>query len=158
MSEKLQPIDAAGLRLAIVVSRFNTPVTEPLLEGAIDFLDAHHSSADQRLVVRVPGAWELPLATQQLLKQGNWDAVIALGALIRGETSHFDYLAQQVARGLGQLSLEFGVPVVFGVLTTENAEQAFARCGGDKGNKGAEAAETAIEMALLYRGLSGQAS
>lgn len=156
MSERTQPISGAGLRLALVVSRFNRPVTERLLHGAIDFLDTHQSQADDRLVVRVPGAWELPLATQKLLQQGGWDAVIALGALIRGETSHFDYLAQQVARGLGQLALDSGVPVVFGVLTTENAEQALARCGGAKGNKGAEAAETAIEMALLYRGLESR--
>ena len=145
--------DGSGMRMALVVSRFNEPITDKLLTGAESCLDEHGCASGNRRVVRVPGAWEIPLAVKRLAELGGVDAIIALGALIRGETAHFDYLAQQVARGLGQVALETGIPVIFGVLTTESVEQALARAGGGHGHKGQEAALAALEMAQLFREL-----
>lgn len=145
--------DARGLRFAIVVARFNSAITEKLLAGACDALAKTH--ADPPQVYRVPGAFELPLAALKLAEsEEDFDAVIALGAVIRGDTPHFDYVAGEAARGLMQVSLDTGVPVIFGVLTTDNLEQAEARAGGSAtvkslGNKGFDAAMTAIEMALF---------
>ena len=140
--------DARGLKFAIVVARFNGRITEKLLEGARDALKkAHADSFDEYFV---PGAFELPLAAKQLLPR--YHGVIALGAVIRGETPHFDYVAAESARGLQQVALEGGKPVAFGVLTTDTYEQAAARAGGDRGNKGYDAAMTAIEMARFCSG------
>lgn len=148
-------LDAGDLRVAIVVSRFNDFVTGKLLAGAEACLERHGCSAERRVVVRVPGAWELPLAARKLIECDRADAVIALGALIRGDTPHFEYIAGQTAAGLASLAADRGVPVAFGVLTTENAEQATDRAGGKHGNKGWEAALAALEMANLYRMLDG---
>lgn len=129
----------------MVTSRFNTPVTEKLEQGALVRFKDLGLRDEQLLVVRVPGAVEIPFAAQMLLAQG-CDGVVALGAVIRGETAHFDYVCSSVERGCTQLQLQTQRPVIFGVLTTEDAEQAFARAGGKKGNKGADAAEVLIEM------------
>jgi 6,7-dimethyl-8-ribityllumazine synthase len=135
--------DARGLKFAVVVARFNSGITEKLLEGAQDALN--RAGADGIAVFYVPGAFELPLAARKLAEA--YDGVIALGAVIRGETPHFDYVCDAAARGLLQVSLETGTPVSFGVLTTDTVEQAEARAGGLHGNKGYDAAMTAIEMA-----------
>ena len=137
-------VDAKGLKFAIVVARFNPAITEKLLEGARDALTQAGASGVE--VFHVPGAFELPLAAKWLA-HGGYSAIIALGAVIRGDTPHFDYVAGEAARGLQQVGLETGVPVIFGVLTTDNWEQAEARAGGAAGNKGFDAAMTAIEMA-----------
>lgn len=139
-----------GKRVAVVVSRFNEVVTERLLEGARGCLTQHGVSEDAIDVLRVAGAWELPAAAAAALRRGGYDAVVALGCVIRGETPHFDYVAGEAARGLQRLAVEHDVPVTFGVLTTEDREQALARAGGDRGNKGWEAALTALEMADLF--------
>ncbi|HKQ62968.1 MAG TPA: 6,7-dimethyl-8-ribityllumazine synthase [Candidatus Polarisedimenticolaceae bacterium] len=144
-------LDAKGMKLALVVSRFNASVTERLLRGAEDCLERHGCGGDGRTVVWVPGAWELPLAVQRLASTRQYEAIVALGALIRGETPHFDVLAAQVARGLGELGLSAGVPVIFGVLTTDTLDQALERAGGKAGNAGWNAALSAVEMVSLLR-------
>jgi 6,7-dimethyl-8-ribityllumazine synthase len=145
---------AAGeLRFACVAARFNDFVVEPLLQGAIDTLKRHGVAAERIDVVRVPGAFEIPLAVSKLARSGRYDALIALGAVIRGDTPHFDYVAGECATGLAQIALECTLPVAFGVLTTDTVEQATDRAGGKDGNKGADAALTAIEMANLLRRL-----
>lgn len=140
--------DGAGRRFAIVVSRFNAAVTDRLLAGARSCLLQHGVSEAAIDVVSVPGAWELPLAAQAAATRG-YAAIIALGCVIRGETPHFDYVAGAAAQGLERVSLEAGLPVAFGVLTTDNAQQALARAGGRAGNKGWDAAMVALEMADL---------
>ena len=147
-------LDARGLRVALVVSRFNELVTERLLAGAIDCLARHGGGEDERTIVRVPGSWELPLAAKRAATSGKFDAVIALGALIRGETPHFDVLASVVSKGLSQVALAEGVPVIFGVLTTDTVEQALDRAGSKSGNKGWDAAQSAIEMVNLFRDMN----
>jgi 6,7-dimethyl-8-ribityllumazine synthase len=147
-------LDGRGMRIALVVSRFNDLVCRRLLAGAEDCLQRHGVSSDRRTIVRVPGSWEIPLVVRRLAEGGRHDAVVALGALIRGETLHFDVLAHEVARGLGRVALETGVPVGFGVLTTDTVEQAMARAGAKSGNKGWDAALSALEMASLLRRLS----
>lgn len=139
-----------GRRIAIVVSRFNENVTDRLLAGARACLEEHGVTAADTAVYSVPGAWELPLAVDRLLRAGGWDAVIALGCVIRGDTPHFDYVAGGATDGLLRASLDHGVPVAFGLLTTEDRTQALARAGGKAGNKGWDAALTALEMADLY--------
>jgi 6,7-dimethyl-8-ribityllumazine synthase len=139
--------DASGLRFAIVVARFNSEITERLLDGARKALEEAGAAGWE--VFWVPGSFELPLAAKRLAKK--YDAIVAVGAVIRGETPHFDYVAGEAARGLQQVALETGVPVAFGVLTTDTYEQAAARAGGDHGNKGYDAAMTAIEMARFGR-------
>ena len=136
-------VDARGLKFAIVVARFNSNITDKLLEGAQEGLAK--ALASDIAVFYVPGAFELPLAAQKLAK--SYDGIVALGAVIRGETPHFDYVCDAAARGLLQVSLETGTPVSFGVLTTDTLEQAEARAGGKHGNKGYDAAMTAVEMA-----------
>ena len=136
---------------AILVTRFNSFITESLLEGAKDALLRHGISENQLTVIRIPGAYEMPLVAQECAKSGKYDAVIALGAVIRGGTPHFDYVAGECAKGLGQVSLATGVPVSFGVLTTDSIEQAIERAGTKAGNKGAEAAMTALEMINLMK-------
>ncbi|MEQ1949153.1 MAG: 6,7-dimethyl-8-ribityllumazine synthase [Bryobacteraceae bacterium] len=140
-----QTTDARGLKFAIVLARFNGNITGKLLEGAVEALKK--ANADDHKVFSVPGAFELPLAAKKLARRGGYDAIIALGAVIRGDTPHFDYVAGEAARGLQDVALDTGVPVIFGVLTTDNLEQAEARAGGALGNKGYDAAMTAIEMA-----------
>jgi len=146
--------DGAGLRIALACARFNDQVTERLLKGALAGLDAHGVPSARRTVVWVPGAFELPLAAQELARSGGFDAVVCLGAVIRGETSHYDFVAGECAAGLQRVQLDRALPVVFGVLTTENLGQALERSGGALGNKGEEAAVTAIEMANLLRAVS----
>ncbi len=156
MTSAEAPLDGSRIRVALVVSRFNDLVTEKLLEGAERCLERHGCTAERRKVVRVPGAWEIPQAAKMLARGGEFDAIIGLGALIRGETPHFDVLAAEVARGLGQVGLDSGVPTIFGVLTTNTVEQALARAGAKSGNKGWEAALAALEMAGLFRDLGGR--
>src|SRR5437588_7905197 len=146
-------LDARGLRFAIVVARFNSAITERLLAGALDALARCGASSDGVEVIRVPGSWEMPLAVKAIGSQKRHDAVIALGAVIRGDTPHFDYVAGQAASGLAQAAVESDVPVAFGVLTTNTVEQAMDRAGLKSGNKGFDAAMTAIEMASLLRQL-----
>ena len=142
-------LDAAGMRVAIVAGRFNDHVTKPLLVGALDTL--HDLGVDDVPVHWVPGAFEIPLIAQRLAP--SFDAVICLGAVIRGETPHFDFVAGECAAGIRQVALETGTPVIFGVLTTDNLDQAMARTGGEHGHKGSEAARTAVEMVSLLRQL-----
>ncbi len=144
-------LDARGMRFALVVSRFNDVVSTRLLAGAEDCLNRHGCTEDGRTVVWVPGSWELPLAASHLARRGAIDGIIALGALIRGETPHFDVLAAEVAKGLAQVGLASGLPVSFGVLTTDTLEQALDRAGAKAGNKGWDAALSAIEMVALLR-------
>jgi 6,7-dimethyl-8-ribityllumazine synthase len=143
-------LQGQGVKVAIVVSRFNSFITERLLDGALDALRRHGVDEKGITVVKVPGAFELPLAVRKVAGQ-KFDAVIALGALIRGGTPHFDYLSAEVTKGVAQTMLETGVPVSFGVLTTDTVEQAIERAGTKAGNKGAEAAQSALEMVSLLR-------
>ncbi len=144
-------LSAAGMRFALVVSRFNSFITERLLAGAMDALARTGASSDLIDVVKVPGSWEVPLAAGELARQHRYDAVICLSAVIRGETPHFDYVAAEVAKGVAHIAAETGVPVAFGVLTTNTLEQAIDRAGAKGGNKGFDAAMAAIEMASLLR-------
>ncbi len=144
-------LDATGLRVGIVVSRFNGFIAERLLEGALDALIRHGAADGDIAVVRVPGAFEIPLVAQKLAVAGKYDAIICLGAVIRGSTPHFDYVASEVSKGVAQVSLKTGVPVAFGVLTTDSIEQAVERAGTKAGNKGFDAAMTAIETANLLK-------
>ena len=139
-----------GRRFAVVASRFNNQITERLVDGALDALVRHGASADDVDVVWVPGAWELPTAVRRLLTTERYDALVAVGAVIRGDTPHFDYVAGAASRGLSTASAEFDVPIGFGVLTCDNREQAEARAGGAHGNKGWDAALAALEMADLF--------
>ncbi len=141
-------------RFALVAARFNGFVVEQLQLGAIEALRAQGVSEDHITVVKVPGAWEIPLAAQKLAASGRYDAVIALGAVIRGGTPHFDFVAGECASGVARVALDTGVPVVFGVLTTDDVEQAMERAGLKAGNKGADSAHTALEMTGLLRKLS----
>jgi 6,7-dimethyl-8-ribityllumazine synthase len=143
-------------RVAIVVSRFNELVTERLLEGARACLLQHGLAEDAIDVIHVPGAWELPGAAQRAAASGRYAAIVALGCVIRGETPHFEYVAGESARGLARVALDAGIPIGFGVLTTEDQDQALARAGGRVGNKGWDAAVSALEMADLYRRLEAR--
>jgi 6,7-dimethyl-8-ribityllumazine synthase len=139
--------DAEGKKIAIVVSRFNSFIVESLLDGAVDALKRHGNVADNDItIVRVPGAYELPLAAKRLAQKDEFDAIIAIGAVIRGGTPHFDFVAGECNSGLAQVAMEFTVPVAFGVITTDTIEQAIDRAGTKAGNKGAEAALSALEM------------
>lgn len=146
-------LTATGLRFAIVVSRFNSFITERLLAGAMDALTRAGGSPDLIDIIKVPGSWEVPLAAGEVARQKRYDAVICLSAVIRGETPHFDYVAAEAAKGIAHVAAETGVPVAFGVLTTNTLEQAIDRAGAKGGNKGFDAAMTAIEMANLMRTL-----
>ena len=142
---------ATGLKIAFVVSRFNEFVSERLLEGALDSLARHGGNKDEVTVLRVPGAFELPLAAKKLAASGKFDAIVCLGAVIRGETSHYDYICANASSGIASASLETEVPVSFGLLTTETLEQAIERSGSKAGNQGRYATECAIEMARLIK-------
>jgi 6,7-dimethyl-8-ribityllumazine synthase len=139
----------AGARFALVAARFNHFIVDRLVEGALDAVARHGGSLDNVSVVRVPGAWEIPPVVSRIAQRRSVDAVIALGAVIRGSTPHFDYVASEVSKGIATVSLQTGVPVTFGVLTTESIEQAIERAGTKSGNKGWEAALSAIEMVSL---------
>ena len=144
----------ANGRYAIVVGRFNQFVVDSLVEGAVDALVRHGVDEDNITVIRVPGAYEIPLAAQAVGEKGEVDAIIALGAVIRGSTPHFDYVAGESARGLNKVQMDTGVPCAFGVLTVDTIEQAIERAGTKAGNKGAEAALVAIEMISVLRQIS----
>ncbi|MBK9186693.1 MAG: 6,7-dimethyl-8-ribityllumazine synthase [Moraxellaceae bacterium] len=143
----------ADAKYAILVGRFNSFVVESLLQGSIDTLKRHGVSDDNITVVRAPGAWELPLVAKKLAASQKFDAIIALGAVIRGGTPHFDYVAGECAKGLGVVGLDAGIPIAFGVLTTDSIEQAIERSGTKAGNKGVDAAMTAIEMLSLLKAI-----
>jgi 6,7-dimethyl-8-ribityllumazine synthase len=145
-----------GAKFAIVGSRFNAFIVERLIEGAVDALVRHGADAKNITVVRVPGSWEIPLVTRRLAKSGKLDAVVAVGAVIRGATPHFDHVANEVSKGIAQASLETGVPITNGVLTTDSIEQAVERAGTKAGNKGFDAAVAAIEMVTLGKQLAQQ--
>ena len=144
---------AQGMRVGIVASRFNEFIVSKLLSGGEDALLRHGVLGDAISVAWVPGAFEIPVVASQMAKSGQYDAVIALGAVIRGATSHYDYVCNEVSKGIAHVSLESGVPVMFGVLTTDTIEQAIERAGTKAGNKGAECAQGAIEMVNLLRTL-----
>ncbi len=144
----LQP---RGARFGIVLARFNSFIGEPLLNGATDTLIRHGVDASSIVVVRVPGAHEIPLAVKRMAASGNYDAIVALGAVIRGATPHFEYVAGECSKGLAQVSLQFDIPVGFGVLTVDTIEQAIERAGTKSGNKGADAALAALEMVNVLK-------
>lgn len=142
-------LNAKGFSFGIIVSRFNSFICDRLLEGAIDTLVRHGADEEQMTVVRVPGAFEIPLAAKKMVGSGKYDAVICLGAVIRGGTPHFEYVSSEVTKGIASVSLDSNVPISFGVLTTDTVEQAIERAGTKAGNKGAEATMSAIEMVNL---------
>lgn len=146
-------LDGKGLKIAIIVGRFNSFITEQLLMGALDGLKRHNVDEGDITIIKVPGAYEIPLLCKKVALQNKYDAIIALGAVIRGNTPHFDYVASEVAKGVAQVTLETGKPVIFGVLTTDTIEQAIERAGTKAGNKGYDAAVSAIEMAKLLKEL-----
>ena len=146
-------LSGAGLKFALVVSRFNSFITERLLEGALDCLRRQGVAEDDLMVARVPGAWEIPVVVKRLAQAKAYDGVICLGAVIRGSTPHFDYVAAEVSKGIAMVSLESGLPISFGILTTDSLEQAIERAGSKAGNKGFAAAEAAIEMVNLLKDL-----
>lgn len=143
-------LTVSGKRFALISARFNDFIVNQLIEGAIDTLVRHGVEADQIEHVRVPGAFELPLATKKVISTGRYDAIIALGAIIRGGTPHFDYVAAECSKGLASVSLDSGTPVSFGIITADTIEQAIERAGTKAGNKGHDAAMTALEMVSLF--------
>jgi 6,7-dimethyl-8-ribityllumazine synthase len=144
-------ISAEGLQFALIVSRFNDFISSKLVEGAMDALKRHGATDEQLTLVKVPGAFEIPLTARKFAESGKYDAVICLGAVIRGGTPHFEYVAAEVSKGIAVVALESRVPVTFGVLTTDNLEQAIERAGAKAGNKGWDAALAAMEMANLFK-------
>lgn len=146
-------LSAKGLKFGLVLSRFNDFIGSKLLEGAVDTLLRSGASDGDIDVVKVPGSFETPVAAQAMIKNGRYDAVICLGAIIRGSTPHFDYIASEAAKGIAKLSLEAGLPISFGIITADNLEQAIERAGTKSGNKGRDAALSAIEMANLFKEL-----
>ncbi|MEJ5361532.1 MAG: 6,7-dimethyl-8-ribityllumazine synthase [Spirochaetota bacterium] len=144
-------LDASGLKVALIVSRFNEFITNKLLSGALDCLQRHNADEKNITVIWVPGAFEIPPVAMKVATKGSYDAVICLGAVIRGATPHFDYVAAEVSKGVALVSLQSQVPVIYGVLTTDTIEQAVERAGTKSGNKGFDAAMAAIEMAQLYK-------
>ena len=146
-------LNAEGFKFALIVSRFNSLITERLLDGAVDCLERHGNADSDREVIRVPGTWELPVAARWIVDGQSHDAVIALGCVIRGGTPHFEYVASEVTKGSASIAMASGVPVTLGVLTTDTIAQAIERAGPKHGNKGWEAAAAAIEMVSLRRNL-----
>ena len=155
-TERKGGLSAKGLRLGIVVSRFNSFITERLLSGALDALGRAGADEKKIEIVRVPGSFEIPVAAKRLAESGRYDALITLGCVIRGDTQHFDYISAEVTRGIQLAAVETGVPIAFGVLTTDTLEQAIDRAGAKSGNKGAEVALTAVEMATLFKQTSSK--
>lgn len=146
-------LSAEGFRFAVITSRFNDFIVSRLADGALDALFRHGAQEDQILLVKVPGAWEIPLAAKRLVETGRYDAVICLGAVIRGATPHFDYVAAEVSKGIANVALDSKVPITFGVITTDTLEQAIERAGSKSGNKGWDAAMAAIEMVNLLKAI-----
>lgn len=146
--------DGKGVKVAIVASRFNEFITKELIGGAEDTLVRHNVNTDDIYVYRVPGAFEIPSVCVKLAKSGKYDAVITLGAVIRGSTPHFDYVAAEVSKGVASVAMQYNIPVIFGVLTTDTIEQAVERAGTKAGNKGSDAAMAALEMVSLYKGMN----
>jgi 6,7-dimethyl-8-ribityllumazine synthase len=146
-------LNASGLKFAIIVSRFNSIITERLLAGALDGLNRTGGDPEATEIVKVPGSWELPVVARELANQKRHDAIICLSAVIRGDTPHHEYIASEATKGLAQTSLESGIPISFGVLTCDTVEQAIDRAGAKNGNKGFDAAMSAVEMANLMRQL-----
>ena len=144
-------LTAKNMKIAIVVARFNDFITSKLLSGCIDCLIRHEAADEDLTVAWVPGAFEIPMAAKKLAESGKYDAVICLGAVIRGATPHFDYVCAEASKGIAQVSMQTGVPVAFGVLTTENIQQAVERAGTKAGNKGVDCAMTAMEMVNLFK-------
>jgi 6,7-dimethyl-8-ribityllumazine synthase len=144
-------ISAEGFQFALIVSRFNDFIGSKLAEGAMDALKRHGAKDEQMTLVKVPGAFEIPLTAKKLAESGKYDAVICVGAVIRGSTPHFDYVAAEMSKGIAMVALETKIPVTFGVLTTENLEQAIERAGSKAGNKGWDAAMAAMEMVNLFK-------
>ena len=151
-------LNATGLRFALIVSSWNDFLTSKLSDGALNTLESHGANEGDIEIFTVPGAFELPLTAKKAAETGRFDAIIALGVVIRGETPHFDYVAGEAAKGLASVGFSTGVPVAFGVVTADNLEQAINRCGAKAGNKGAEAAAAAIETADLFRQIEVQGS
>ncbi|MGH9341520.1 MAG: 6,7-dimethyl-8-ribityllumazine synthase [Acidobacteriota bacterium] len=151
MKETAGQLEAKGLKFAIVVSRFNDLICERLLQGALDVLRRMGAADSDITVIRVPGSFEIPVTAQRLAETEKFQAIICLGALIRGETDHYNYIASQVTNGIGQVALEHTIPVTYGVITADTVEQAMNRAGIKHGNKGAEAAASAVEMANLFK-------
>ncbi|MFQ5500061.1 MAG: 6,7-dimethyl-8-ribityllumazine synthase [Candidatus Zixiibacteriota bacterium] len=149
-------LDGSGLSFGIVVSRFNSFLTDKLLDGAIDCLQRHGADREKISVARVPGAFEIPYAARRMVERGGFDAVICLGAVIRGDTPHFEYVAGEVSKGIGRLGMHADQPVMYGIVTADTLEQAIERCGTKSGNKGKDAAEAAIEMVNLYRAIDAK--
>jgi len=148
---------AQGIRIGIVVSRFNDFITRQLLAGALDALTRHGAEDDNIQVVKVPGAFEIPYAASRMAHQKNYDTIICLGAVIRGETPHFEYISAEVTKGIAKIALDSDIPIIYGVITTESIEQAVERAGTKAGNKGWDAAMAAIEMVDLYKKIGGGA-
>lgn len=148
-------LKAEGFRFAIIASRWNDFITARLVEGAIDALERLGANEKSVEIFKVPGSFEIPLTAQKVADSGGFDAIICLGTVIRGATAHFDYVAGEAAKGIAQVSIKSGVPVLFGVITTETLEQAIDRAGAKAGNKGFEAAMSAIELVNLYKGIQG---
>jgi 6,7-dimethyl-8-ribityllumazine synthase len=144
-------LNAKGLRFALVVSRFNDFINGKLLDGALDALSRHGADEDKISIVRVPGSFEIPLMAKKLADSGNFDTIICLGAVIRGATPHFEYISAEVTKGIAKVTLDSGIPVSFGILTTDNIEQAIERAGTKSGNKGWDAALAAVEMVNLLK-------
>jgi 6,7-dimethyl-8-ribityllumazine synthase len=149
-------LTASELRLGIVVSRFNSMITERLLAAALDVFERFGGRHENRTVVHVPGSFEIPVAAQKLAESGEFDAIVCLGCLIRGETGHYDFLAQEVTHGINQVALKFGVPITYGIVTADTVEQAMNRAGVKFGNKGADAAAAAVELANAFRRLESE--
>ena len=147
-------LDAGGIKIGVIVSRFNHFITEKLLDGALDALKSHGGNEEDLTIVRVPGAFEIPLVTERMAASGQYQALVCLGAVIRGDTPHFEYVSDAVTRGIGKAIWQYRIPVGFGILTTNNVEQAMERSGSKDANKGYEAALTAIEMVSVLRQLS----
>ncbi|MFW5693856.1 MAG: 6,7-dimethyl-8-ribityllumazine synthase [Alkalispirochaeta sp.] len=146
-------LTGTGRKFALVVGRFNSLITERLVEGAVDCLQRHGTSSNDLTIIRVPGSWEIPIAAKRAAASHSYDGVICLGAVIRGGTPHFEYVSAEVSKGVAAIGMETGVPVTFGVLTTDTIEQAVERAGTKAGNKGWEAAEAALEMVDLFRAM-----
>jgi len=146
-------LSAKGLTFGVVISRFNDFIGDRLMQGAIDTLLRSGASEADINIVKVPGSFEIPVAAQALIKNGKYDAIICLGAIIRGSTPHFDYIASEAAKGIAKLSMEAGLPIAFGIITADSIEQAIERAGTKSGNKGRDAALNAIEMANLFKEL-----
>jgi len=144
-------LNAGGLKVAVIVSRFNSFICDRLVEGALVALTRHGAAGDDIDIVRVPGAFEIPVAAKKVAASGRYDALVCVGAVIRGATPHFDYVSAEVSKGVATVSLEAGLPIAFGVLTTDSIEQAIERAGAKAGNKGFEAAVSAIEMVNLFK-------